>query len=249
MPSECPKRRQLLGAAALCASLPSLAVPARRKSLRIVTSELPPLAMENSTRPGALLEMVNELCRRLRLKPEVSFVPWKRALYLTNGTRATTIFPLTRLPEREAQFRWLTQLYEEQYTFLAPRGRLFDVRHPQFMKDKRITLLRGSSLISVLREMGYRNIVEARSIEELHRFLVKDMADATFAETSVIRDLVRKHRSEDDFDVGEPVRKTPAWLAGSLDFTDADSALFQHAMKEMTADGTATRILKSYAMS
>lgn len=249
MPLEFLKRRQLMGAAALCAGLPSLALASGRKRLRIVTSELPPLATEHGARPGVLLEMVNELCRRMDVKPEVSFVPWKRAVFLTNRTRATAIFPLTRLPERETQFRWLALLYEEHYTFLAPRGRLFDVRRPQFMKDKRITLLRGSGLISVLREMGYRNIIEARSIDEVHRFLVKDIADATFGETSIIRNSLRTRLVEDDFDVGEPVRKSAAWLAGSLDFSDADSALFQKAMKEMTADGTATRILKSYALS
>jgi polar amino acid transport system substrate-binding protein len=243
-----PKRRQLLGAAVL-GTLPSLAAGAHGGILRIVTSELPPLAMEQGERPGALRELVNELCRRLRLVPEISFVPWKRAQFMTTHMNATAIFPLTRLPEREAQFRWLAPLYEERYAFLAPRGRGFDVRRPQLMKAKRITMIRGSGLIAVLREMGYRNVIEARSVDEVHRFLQSAIADASFGETAIIRNSLRTRGQESDFDVGEPVSRTVAWLAGSLDFSAADAALYQKTMREMTADGSATRILKSYGLA
>lgn len=70
-------------------------------------------------------------------------MPWRRALYLATTMQHTAIFPLTRLAEREAKFRWLAPLYEENYIFMAQLGSGFDVQQPQDMTGKRISLLRG----------------------------------------------------------------------------------------------------------
>ncbi|UUZ53879.1 transporter substrate-binding domain-containing protein [Massilia sp. H-1] len=117
------------------------------------------------------------------------------------------------MPEREAAFRWLAPLFEENYVFLAPRGRSFDVRRPEQMKDKRITLIRGGAQAAALRELGYATIVEARSIDEVHRFLIHGMADAAFGEREIVRSSLRSRGEIGDFDTSEPVRKTAAWLA------------------------------------
>lgn len=242
-----PKRRQLMGAALVLGSVPVLAAESR--SMRVVTAELPPLAMEQGERRGALRELVEELCRRMALTVTFEFLPWKRAIYLTTSLPATAIFPMTRLPERELQFRWLAPLYEESYVFLAPRGRAFDVSRPLAMKDKRITMIRGSSLIPVIESLGYRRIVEARSIDEVHRYLVRGMADAAFGESAIIRSSLRGRGAESGFAISAAVRRTTAWLAGSRDFTEAEVAQFQKAMKAMTADGTSHKILKSYGLA
>lgn len=251
MDAQDSHRRQLLMAAALLGAVPwpAGASQPRLKPLRVVTAELPPFAMEHGARRGALRELVDELCRRLALAPTVQFVPWKRAVVISAGTPGVAIFPLTRLPEREAQYRWLAPLFEESYVFLAPRARAFDVRRPQAMKDKRITMIRGSSLIPVVTGMGYRHIVEARSIDEVHRLLVRGMADAAFGEMAIIRNSLKGRAAEHAFDIGQPVRKTTAWLAGSPAFTEAEAALFQTTMQAMTVDGTSHNILKSYGLA
>lgn len=243
------KRRLVLGAAVALGGWP-LAQAAVAPRLRVVTAHLPPLVVENGgKRPGALHEVVVELCRRVGQVPELEFLPWKRAIVVAGTAPATAIFPLTRVPEREAAFRWLAPLFEENYVFLAPRGRSFDVRHPEQMKDKRITLIRGGAQAAALRELGYATIVEARSIDEVHRFLIHGMADAAFGEREIVRSSLRSRGEIGDFDTSEPVRKTAAWLAGSPDFSEADAALYQRAMKEMVADGSHLAILKRYALA
>ena len=248
------KRRQLMGAAALLGGLPLCGWPLPARALagqiRIVTSHLPPLVVENGgLRGGALMEVVEELCKRVRLTPATEFMPWNRALFVSNHAPATAIFPVTRQPDRELKFRWLAQLYEEKYLFLAPKGRSFDVRRPGAMKDRRITLIRGAALAVALREMGYLNIVEAGSVDEVHRFLVEGMADAAFGEQSIVRNALRTRKVEARFDTSAPVRRTAAWLAGSLDFTPADALMFEQAMKQMHADGTCLKIFKRYDMA
>lgn len=218
-------------------------------TLRIVTSHLPPLVLEQGEHPGALRELVIELAHRLRLAPAMQFVPWQRAQFLATHMSATAIFPLTRLPVREAQFRWLAPLHEESWVFLAPLDGRFDTRNPQLMKSKRISLLRGAAQASLLHELGYRRIVEAKSIDEVHRFLVGGMADAAFGERAIIQSSLRMRGAEKDFQLSAPLHSTTAWLAGSLDFDDKDVAQFGKGMAEMVADGTHKRIMKKYGLA
>jgi ABC-type amino acid transport substrate-binding protein len=249
MAPDCAKRRLLLCAAAALGGWP-LARAQDLPSLRIVSAHLPPLVVENGgKRPGALQEVVIELCRRVRRAPTLEFLPWKRAIAVAQVAPRTAIFPLTRTPEREPQFRWLAPLFEENYVFLARRGQRFDVQQPERMKQQRITLIRGAAHVTLLRELGYETIVEARSIDEVHRFLVHGVADAAFGEREIVRSSLRSRGQQDDFEISEPVRKTAAWLAGSPDFSEAEAAVYQRAMQEMVADGIHGAILRRYGLA
>jgi ABC-type amino acid transport substrate-binding protein len=218
--------------------------------MRIVTAHLPPLVLEHGgRRPGALMELVAELCKRLRLAPETQFVPWRRATFLATTMPATAVFPLTRLSEREAQYRWLAPLYEEHYVFLALRKGNFEVHTPQAMKTRRVAMLRGAGQAAMLRELGYSNLVESASIDEVHRFLLTGIADAAFGERNIIRTSLRSRGEEADFHLSAPVRSTTAWLAGSLDFSQEEAQQFQQTMAAMAADGTSRRILASYGLT
>jgi ABC-type amino acid transport substrate-binding protein len=242
------QRRPFLSFAALSAALPH-AGAAPLAAMRLVTTHLPPLVLENQpARPGALRELVAELCKRAGLAPDTVFVPWKRALFLATSMPATAIYPLTRLPERETQFRWLAPLYDEHYVFVAPRGKRFDIRRPEHMKHTRIAMLRGAAQILMLRELGYHRFVEATSIDEVHRFLVGGMADASFGERNIIRASLKNRGVEADFETSAPMRTTTAWLAGSLDFTAEDGLAFKRAAEAMVADGSSRKILAKYGL-
>lgn len=217
--------------------------------MRLVTTHLPPLVLEHGgARPGALTELVAELCKRMQLAPQTQFVPWRRATFLATTMPATAIYPLTRLPEREAQYRWLAPLYDEHYVFLALRKGPFDVRSGQQMKTRRIAMLRGAGQAAMLRELGYSNLVEAASIDEVHRFLLTGIADAAFGERNIIRTSLRNRGEEADFELSAPLRSTTAWLAGSLDFSPDEVQQFQRAMAAMAADGSSRRILARYGL-
>lgn len=217
--------------------------------LRIVTTHLPPLVMEPGQQPGALRELVDALCSRLEVAPELTFTPWRRALHLATTMPRTAIFPLTRQADREDRFRWLAPLYKEHYIFMAPRGSSFDVHNPQDMRGKRIALLRGAAQAAILAELGFRQLVEASSIDDIHRYLLAGMADAAFGERAIIHRSLASRGEEKDFRLGRPVRSTQAWLAGSLDIGEAEARRYRAAMDALLADGTQRRIFKHYGLA
>lgn len=230
----------------MCLASPALALAGVARKMQLVTSHLPSLVHESGDQ-GALQEIVAELCQRAGLKPATQFVPWRRAQFLATTMPATAIYPLTRLSEREAHYRWLVPLLDENYVLLAVRGKLLPVEQ---MKGKRIALLRGAAQAAILKEQGFTRFVEASSIDEVHRFLLGGMADAAFGERRIIAASLKGHGSDaGDFETSAPVRTTTAWLAGSLDFDDTDSALFQRALDNMRADGTLRRILARHKLT
>lgn len=223
---------------------------ARAQPLRIATTHLPPLVLDaDGQRTGALRELVDALCARLDLVPELTFVPWRRALLMATTMPRTAIFPLTRNAEREHGFRWLAPLYEEQYIFMAPRGGGFDVQRPGEMTAKRVALLRGAAQAALLGELGFRHLVEGSSIDEIHRFLLAGMADAVFGERAIIQSSLRTRGGEQDFLRSRPVRSTSAWLAGSLDFSEDEARRFRQAMARLMADGSRRKIFKRYGLA
>lgn len=232
-----------------CAVLAGLALPATAaEPVRVVTTELPPFAMEGDTAtPGALLDIVQELLRRTQVEAKVEFVPWRRALLLSTTGQRAAIFPLSRTPEREGQYRWLARLYYERFVFLSARSRGFDVGAPEHETRRRIGVLRGSAATGALRQLGYSNIVEAASIDEELRFLKRGIVDAVFGESAIFHHVLGE-RIGGSFVVSAPQHSVTTWLGGSLDFTEAEAALFAKARKEMVDDGSYARILKKYGL-
>lgn len=216
--------------------------------LRISTSELAPYSTElHPGEPGALYEMVDELARRAGAPSTIEFVPWRRALFLATSRPRSAVFPLTRSPEREAQYRWLAPLYHENFIFLSLKKGNFNSASPERNKTRRIGTLRGSLMISYLHQQGYPNVIEAASVEEGMRFLRRGIVDAICGDREILR-LLQGGRTHADFAVSPTLRATTTWLGGSLDFTDAEAQRFELAMKSMIEDGTYARILKKYQL-
>lgn len=240
-------RRNLLGAAVTAACLPCAF--AAGPELRIATSQLIPYAVEHDrAAPGALHELVEAITARAGIPAHISFVPWKRAVYETNTLPRSAVFPLTRTPEREPAFRWLAELYREDFVFLALRDGRFNWRAPLEMKQARIGILRGSAMVPVLRTMGYQRIVETNSVRESVRFLEGGIVDAVMSDRYIVGHSIKGRPNLERFATSEPIRSTITWLGGSLDIPEAEAARLQKARAELVEDGSYARILKKYGL-
>ena len=176
-------------------------------------------------------------------------MPWKRATVMASTLPQTAIFPFTRSSERETHFRWLVRLYHEDIAFMSTRG-WAALDQPEQLHRARIGVLRGSAQLQPLREAGYRRLVECANVSECVRFEHMGIVDAVVGNKAIYGDAARLAGINDvQIAFGPQVAVTETWLAGSLDFTEAQAAQFQQAMKEMIEDGSYARILKKYELT
>ena len=85
------------------------------QSIKIVTSDFPPLTMLRDGHPsGIVVEVIEEVCRREGLSPEFIFLPWQRAQKQVLESKNILITPFTRTPDREAHYFWIAPILEFQ---------------------------------------------------------------------------------------------------------------------------------------
>jgi ABC-type amino acid transport substrate-binding protein len=217
--------------------------------LRALTAALPPLAIDQAPQhPGALVELARELGRRAGVPLQVDFVPWSRALFMATHFPRTAIFPLTRTPEREHQFRWLVPLYHERFVFMAesPAGGRLD---PATLRGKRVALLRGSAQEPALRRKGFTHVLPTASVEEGLRFVHAGIADVIYGDLDINMALARARYGAVRYAVSAPVVTTTTWLGGTPDIPAADGTALRAALATMHADGSYARILAGYGLT
>ncbi|MQA22848.1 substrate-binding periplasmic protein [Rugamonas rivuli] len=249
------RRRRLL--AMLPALLPAWLLPAAPPSaaapvdaLRVVAADLPPYAVaQGGASPGLLVELVQDLARRLGTPVTVEFYPWQRALTMATVLPRIAVMPVTRTPERETLFRWLVKLHQQNFVFVALHGGV-DVRDLTLLRRQRLVVLRGSPHKRVLQELDFIDVAECSTVRECMRMVKKGIADATYGGEDVHRNAAGADGNrEAEFDFSPVFRSGDIWLAGSLDFSEDDGRKWRAALESARADGTLARILRKYGLA
>lgn len=243
------KRRPALRLALLLALWPALLARAE-PPLRLVAADLPPYAIAaGGDSPGSLVEIAQELARRVGTPATMEFYPWQRALALTAVLPRTAVLPLTRTPEREAHYRWLVRLRLQNFVFVALHGSL-DLRDVAALTRRPVAVLRGSPHKRALQAMNFTSVVECASVRECMRMVRKGVVDATYGGEDIHRYAANVDGNhEADFDFSAIIRSGDIWLGGSLDFTEDDARKWRAAHEAMRADGTLARIQRKYSMA
>jgi polar amino acid transport system substrate-binding protein len=216
---------------------------------RLVVGDLPPFANEHGVEgPGSLVEVAQELARRVGAAPSVEFFPWQRALMMSTTLPRVAVLPLTRTPEREASYRWLAKLYWQNFVFVCRHGTI-DLNDVSSLMNLKIVVLRGSPHLKVLTDAKFKNVSECSTASDCMRMVKTGIVDLTYGGEAIHRSVVNLAGAhESDFDYGPTFRAGEIWLAGSRDFTKAEAATWQAAMKSMHADGSYARILRKYGL-
>ncbi len=240
-----------LGAVLLCAL--ALARAEAPEPVRLVAADLPPYAIAaGGDSPGSLVEIVQELARRLGTPATVEFYPWQRALALTGVLPRTAVLPLTRTPERETQYRWLVRLRLQNFVFVARHGAIDprELRDPAALARRSLVVLRGSPHRQMLQSLNFGMVAECATVRECMRMVRKGVADATYGGEDIHRHAAGLDGNrEADFDFSPVIRSGDVWLGGSLDFSEDEARKWRAAHEAMRADGTLARIQRKYGQA
>jgi polar amino acid transport system substrate-binding protein len=220
-------------------------------ALRVVSGDLPPFTIEGQPqRPGLLVELVEEVLRRVDRPARVEFFPWARAIQTASQQPRVLILPLTRTPERETQYQWLLKLYVQHFVFINRAGQP-PVQSLERARGLRVIVLRGSPNLGQLLRHGLDEgrIHQASSVEDMLRALERGHVDAIYGGDVINLDKVRSSgRNPARFQVGLELDSGEIWLAAGSGIEPAEHLRLQQAQQSMLRDGTVERLFKSYGL-
>ncbi|MCG2584993.1 ABC transporter substrate-binding protein [Massilia sp. TS11] len=233
----------LLLATVLCAS------PARAAPLRLVTEEVPPSVMKQGERiTGYSADKVRTLMERTHTPYTMTMYAWSRSFSLAQTQADTCVFPMARLPEREALFKWVGPLHASDWMLV---GRARD-RH----------VLRSLDDARGLRIGSYVGDYRARTLQE-HGLQVEFVADDALNIKKLLMgriDLWVASRRHAEIEIerrglkGQLVplltfRRTDVYLACNRALPDAEIARLNAGWHAMLTDGTVAVIEARYTQS
>ena len=122
-----------------------LPISAFAENVVFATSEWEPYVISENGKPSGLdVEIVQELCKRLGLEPDIRILPWKRALVYMETGRADAIFAARHTEER-ARFLYYPSepLNIERTVILALKGSGIRITKPDDLKGKAVGVVLG----------------------------------------------------------------------------------------------------------
>ncbi len=246
------RRRRALGLALIAGLRPGWAADTGTPPLRLLSSDLPPFAIEGQPgRPGAMIELVEALLQRAGMPVAVEFYPWVRAHMLALNEHRVLIAPLLRTPERESQFQWLARLYPLQRAFMSRAG-VAPLASLEQARSLRIAVLRGTPDQRALLNQGFNasQLVLGASTEDVLRLLEREHAGAIFGSDAMYLEKLRQRgKPAGTLHVGLRQPAGDIWLAGSAGFEPEERQRLQQALAQLRREGTVERILRAYGLA
>jgi len=222
---------------------------AESDSLQVVTGNLPPFAVEGAdAEPGMLVELTEALLAQAGWPVKVQFYPWARAMQTALHQPRTLILPLTRTPEREAQYQWLVRLYVQRFVFITRKG-MPKVAQLAQAQGLRVVVLRGSPNVAQLQRHGFADerITQATTVVDMLRMLELGMVDAIYGGDLVnLSAAVQSGRDPTRFELGLLLESGEVWLAASSGVTEAEAQRLQAAHQALVRNGVQDKIFGRY---
>lgn len=142
----------VLSLASLCAD----AGAADRPRLAITAEASPPSAMlVDGKVAGFAADKIRLMLERSGIDGEIEILPWKRAYQLALSQPQTCVFSTTRVPEREALFKWVGPTHENDWTLFGLASRNYKFGNIEEVRKLRIGAYNGDVRGEFLKEKGF----------------------------------------------------------------------------------------------
>jgi len=226
-----------------------LARPAATSPLLTLTTEdYPPFNVANpQTRAitGISVDKVVELMRRAKQPYTLASYPWSRAYRMALQNNDTCVFSTTRIPEREALFKWVGPLVHNDWMVYA---RSDEVRQPKSLEALRPFVVGGYQNDAVglfLKQQGFQVDFASYDEHNLQKLLYKRIDFWATGEQSG-RYLIDKNGLNDAITPLFKFRKVDLYLACRLNMDNARIDAFNRILQEMERDGVSAAIERRY---
>ncbi len=201
----------------------ALAIPAHAQPRRwqFATEPFAPYTYEQGGQAaGPMVEVLVEVCQRMKIQCRIDVLPWRRALSAAERGQIDGVFTVVDVPERRAAFHVSAPVMEARYTFFAPTTSGFAFQRAEDLRGRTIGV--------------YGPSASSRTLQAL--------AEGTDAEISVEVDnptVLRKLQAG---------RYGPQGLAFANEMV-AEALIADQSITGLHAAGVATRFNYSFGLS
>jgi polar amino acid transport system substrate-binding protein len=213
--------------------------------MKIYTEDSPPANyLENGRLKGLAVNIVREILSRLNMPDNIQVVPWARGYTLALTQPGVALFSTTRLPQREALFKWVGPLYHQTWGFYARKDSMINISSlDQARAVPRIGTYYKDAKEQYLLANGFRNLVSTNNNLGNIRHLIDGSIDLWVSSDFNMPYQARQAGiNPDRLKLVFPFKRVQNYIAFSNQSPDDLVALWQHTLDELIMDGTYDRL-------
>jgi len=203
---------------------------------------------------GVNIEIVRELCRRLKFNLDIKLVPWKRVLSLVEQGKVDAGMPLFKTPERLKYALYpSTPLHKvAMQVYTQPQSNFIYKNLPEDLYGKTVGIRRGYSISPKFDQAiadGSIEVNELDSVEQLIKMTASSRLDAMIDKGSTV-DFYLKKQAALLKHIGQVSQPQAAFLAISKRASQDVDILFRKVdltLRAMENEGTIEKITKHFA--
>ncbi|WP_426103456.1 substrate-binding periplasmic protein [Massilia sp. TSP1-1-2] len=235
------RRLAILSLACLCA-----AGAAARPRLHITTESSPPSAMMGQSMViGFATEKVRRIMERVGIDYEIEMLPWKRAYLLAQTKTNTCVYSTTRVPEREALFKWIGPTHANDWTLFGRADRRYRIASIEDARAYRIGAYNGDVRSEALIAQGFIVHTVQDKLANPRKLLVNRI-DLWASSMRVGSAIVAENGWGGQIVPVLTFRRTELYLACNPGLPDALVRKMNTALRAMNSEGVSAVIEKKY---
>jgi polar amino acid transport system substrate-binding protein len=232
----------------VCAAIMLLLPHAHAREFIVNAGDIPPFCHEeDGKQTGMIIDMLHEVAKSTGVIFNIRFLPWKRAQIETQSGTGQLIIPLTRTPERENAYHWIAPMVSYNFV-IATHGNKPPPRTIEEAKKLSLGVLRGNPMESLLPKMGFTNLKPGYTEDANAKLLFGNRIDGWVVADIVAADVYKKAGGNpSDLHLGLRIGDTMSiYLAGSLQFPEAERKLIADELNRMRNSGETEKIVNRH---
>lgn len=216
--------------------------------IHVVTANLPPFSIaDHPDKPGFVVELAEAALKRAGIAYHLEFLPWTRAQAAAKTDPDTIILGISRTPEREPDYKWVTEVLKPKVLFVSVKPAL-PVNDLATAKGLgHITVRAGTPFETLLAQEKLTNVESVQSEDINAKKLQAQRADSwlTFdLRASYVWSEIGGDPAQLIF--GKPLSEEQLDIAASKATSDDVTGKLAAAILAMRTDGSYAALYKKY---
>lgn len=238
----------LVGGTVAVGAMGAAPAPAYADGLRVVTANFAPLTDNTSAKKGLLYDLVAAMMKLQNESTPIEFMGWADAVKISKEQKNVLIFPMTRTPSREADYVWLTKIFDMDRSYAGRPGSapVGNTAAAKALAGVGTTV--NSASLDYLKKQGLTNIVEFPTSRELMKALLDGKVDAAYQPNPFSKADWKAVGGQGALVLGEPQERSAAYLAASKG-SDAKPDDWQGALQVLEQEGVVEKTVAEYGMN